>query len=291
MTLVSGKKILKHARENKYAIPAFGFVNLEGAKAIIQAAEDMNSPVILQTTGGGIKYGGHEELAAISIALAKKTFVPVALHLDHGKNLEIVKKSIALGYTSIMYDGSEEKIEINIKNSLYAKKLIGKKNISLETELGLIGGKEDDINNEQKADFTTPEEAFNFAYKVKPEALAIACGTAHGKYSKPVDIKFNLIKKISSQLKDISIVLHGSSWVPLEQVTKAVKAGITKVNFDSELKQAYIDSVMKYMKIHPKEYDLRKILLPAIQSQKEIAISKIKSCRSQNKNWLSKGKK
>lgn len=283
MPLVQGKEILRKAVEGNYAVPAFGFVNLEGAKAIIEAAEEMNSPVILQTTQGGIDYAGHEALAAIAIALAKKAKVPVALHLDHGRNLEYHHKSLELGYTSLMIDGSHLSFDENVALTKEVVKLVEGTDIMVEAELGQIGGKEDDIEEEGSI-YTTVEEAVEFINQTHPDALAIACGTAHGFYTHEPKVNFEVIENIR-KATNTPLVLHGGTGVPLEQVTKAVEAGINKANFDSELKQAFINSVTEYMGENPSAYDIRKIFRPGIDSQIEVAKAKIKAVKSDNKSW------
>ncbi len=285
MPLVKGKELLKHAVEGKYAIPAFGFVNLEGAKAAILAAEELNSPVILQTTQGGIDYAGHAQLTAIAISLAKDSKVPVAVHLDHGRQIEYHVKSIELGYTSLMIDGSTLPFEENIKITNEVIAMDKDKDITIEAELGLIGGKEDD-NEDEDDGYTTVAEAKEFIEKTNGvDMLAIACGTAHGFYTKEPNVQHQLIKEIYDTV-GVPLVLHGGTGVPLEQVTKAVEAGIRKANFDSELKQAHMKGVMEFMHDNPEAYDLRKINAKGIQYAKEVCIAKIKAVKSDNKNWL-----
>lgn len=282
MALVKGNELLKHAVKNNYAIPAFGFVNLEGAKAIIAGAEEMNSPVILQTTQGGIDYAGHAQLAAIAISLAKEAKVPVALHLDHGRDYSYHINALKLGYTSLMIDGSTLPLKENIKITLKVLKLRKDKKIMVEAELGLIGGKEDDIN-EKGSEYTTVEEAVEFVNATHPDALAIALGTAHGFYKKEPKVNYEIIKKIK-EATNTPIVLHGGTGVPLEQITKAVQAGVSKANFDSELKQEMINGVMDYMKKNPKAYDLRKIFQVGIDYQIKVVKEKIEAVGSKNKS-------
>ncbi len=284
MALVQGKEILKKAVEGNYAVPAFGFVNMEGAKAIIEAAEELNSPVILQTTQGGIDYAGHEVLAAIAIALAKKASVPVAIHLDHGRDISYHEKSLELGYTSLMIDGSALPFEENIEITNKVKAMVEGTEIMIEAELGQIGGKEDDIEEEGSI-YTTVEEATEFVNRTHPDALAIACGTSHGFYTYEPKVNFEVIENIR-RATNTPLVLHGGTGVPLDQITKAVEAGINKANFDSELKQAFISSTVKYMDENPKAYDIRKIFRPGIDSQKEVAKLKINAVKSNGKNWL-----
>lgn len=284
MPLMGGKILLKDAIKRNYAIPAFGIVNLEGAKAAILAAEELNAPIILQTTEGGINYAGHEELAAIAIACAKKAKVPVAVHLDHGRNIKYHKRSLELGYTSLMIDGSVLSFQENINITNKVRKLIKNKDITLEAELGIIGGKEDDIE-EDSDHFTKEEDAIKFINKTDIDMLAISCGTSHGFYRKEPKINLELIKTIYNKTK-MPLVLHGGTGVPLDQITKAVKAGIRKANFDSELKKAIICGILEYMYKNPDAFDLRKIFQEGINQAKEVAKNKIKSVQADGKNWL-----
>lgn len=282
--LVSGKKILKHAYENGYAIPAFGFVNLEGAKAIIKAAEEMNSPVILQTTEGGIKYGGLEQLLAIAKSYAKESFVPVAIHLDHGKDIELIKKAIDLGYTSVMYDGSHLDINENISNSKEVNQYIGDKDISLEVEVGTIGGKEDDVQAESSI-YASLDDVININDLANPSSIAVAVGTSHGLYKGKININYELIKT-SREATGKSIVVHGASGLSEEHIKNCVKYGANKINFDTELKQALIKGIMEHMNKNKDDYDIRKIMQLGIQYQVDIAKKRIEECGSNEKMFL-----
>ncbi len=285
MALVKGKEIIAHAIKNKYAVPAFGFVNLEGAMGAIRAAEALNSPIILQTTQGGIDYAGHAQLAAIAISLAKDAKVPVALHLDHGREISYHKKSIELGYTSLMIDGSPLSFEENIEITNKVISMEKHSDISIEAELGKIGGKEDGVEDEDEG-YTTVEEAVEFVEKTNGiDMLAIACGTSHGFYTKTPHINQGLVKEIFEKT-GVPLVLHGGTGVPLEQITQAVENGMVKVNFDSELKQGFIKGVMDFMSDNKDAYDLRKINQKGIQNIIDICKSKILSVKSEDKNWL-----
>ncbi len=285
MPLVKGKILIKHAKENNYAIPAFGFVNLEGAKAAIEAAEEANSPVILQTTQGGVDYAGHSQLAAIAISLANESKVPVALHMDHGRDIKYIEESIRLGYTSLMIDGSPLSLEDNISITNEVIAMEKGEDISIEAELGSIGGKEDDVEEDEV--FTKLDEAIEFINKTNGgvDMLAIACGTSHGFYTKEPNLNQELIKEIYEST-NIPIVLHGGTGVPLEQITESINNGVVKANFDSELKKAIIEGVMEYMNNNPKAYDLRKINRVGINKAKEVALSKIYAVKSNDKSWL-----
>ncbi len=278
--LVSGKQLLNEAKAEGYAVAAFGFVNLEGAKAIVLAAELCHSPVILQTTVGGIKYGGLEQLYSIAKACANEVSVPVAIHLDHAHQFAMIEDAIEIGYTSVMYDGSELPISENCKNSKRVKTLVAEKNISLEVEVGIIGGKEDDLENEQVS--AKIEDIKLIADTVNPDAIAIAVGTQHGIYKDEVKINYELIKE--AKLKTNSaIVIHGASGLSEADIKQCVAAGANKINFDTELKQSLIDGIMSYMQKHPQAYDIRKIMQPGIDKQVELIKKRIIQCGSIDK--------
>lgn len=279
--LINGKTLLNDAHLNNYAIPAFGFVNLEGLKAIIIAAEALKSPVIIQTTPGGINYAGFEEIAAMAVAAAKKSTIPVCLHLDHGKELDTLKYALNLGYTSVMMDGSHLNLNDNIAISLQAKKLINNSSAALEKELGIIGGKEDDLINENEK-YTSISDAKIFIDSVKPDSLEIAVSTAHGIYHADVNINFALIKEIKQQ-NNLPLVLHASSGVANSLISNAVENGINKVNFDTELKQQLIEGILEYLKHNPNAYDIRKIFQLGIDKQVIIIKKRIIACKANSK--------
>lgn len=274
--LVHGKEILNYAKENKCAIPAFGCVNLEGVKAIIKAAEDYSTPVIIQMTEGGIKYAGLEELFSIASIAAQNSSAQICLHLDHGRDIELVKKAIDIGFTSVMYDGSNLPIEENIINSKAIKDYIGLRSISLEVEVGEIGGKEDGLIGSDKG-YASIEDVCAINEAVNPDSIAVAVGTSHGVYKQEVKINNSLIK-LCSESTNKPIVLHGTSGVPVEMVQTAISNGILKVNYDTELKQEFIGSILEYMGDHDGEYDIRKIFGSGIEAQTAVVKTRIENC-------------
>lgn len=274
--LVNGKEILKYADEHKIAIPAFGCVNLEGIKSIVSAAEKFNTPVIIQMTEGGIKYAGLEELYATAVAAATKSKAQICIHLDHGRDIDLVKQAIDLGFSSVMYDGSHLPIDENIANAKIIKDYIGNRSVALEVEIGTIGGKEDDVEAESSM-YANIDEVVLMNEKVDPDSIAVAVGTSHGIYKGDVKISFDLIvegvKKTNKPL-----VLHGTSGVPSEMVKKSIQCGIRKVNYDTELKQQFIGNVYEYMKDHEDEYDIRKIFKTGIEAQSTVVALRIAEC-------------
>jgi fructose-bisphosphate aldolase class II len=255
--LVSGKEILQKAHEGGYAVGAFNISNLEMVQAAITAAEEENSPIILQTSQSAISYGGSEELSAIVSSLAKKAEVPVALHLDHGTSWDVVMKCLRDGWTSVMFDGSKYEFEKNIEITKRVVEIAHPMGVSVEAELGKIGGVEDHINVKDKdATMTDPDEAVEFVKKTGVDYLAIAIGTAHGIYKGDPDLDFDRLKVIKERL-NMPIVLHGASGVPEEDIKRAVKLGVNKINIDTELRQAFKKAVDKFILEQPDVYDPR----------------------------------
>lgn len=282
--LVSGKELLKRANEGNYAIGAFNFTDMENLQGIIEAAEELNAPVFIQTTQGAIDFAGFEYLADLGLGAARRAKVPVALHLDHGQKFDYMMKAIKLGWTSLMMDASRYSIDENISIVNEIIKLAEPLNISVEAEIGVIGGKEDDLDVEKDI-YTEVSDAVKYYESTHCDSLAIAVGTAHGIYKGEVKIDFDRIREIKQAL-NIPLVLHGSSGVPEEMVTKAVEMGINKVNFDTELKVANLKALTKFMTENPGVYDVRKMYKPCREAMKDVVKHKIVACGANNKSWL-----
>lgn len=277
MSLVTMRELLQEADKGGYAVGAFNANNMEIVQAIIGAAQEENSPVILQASQGAIKYAGIEYIVGVVKTAAEKATVPVALHLDHGTSFEQIVQCVRYGFSSVMIDGSKYPLEENIalvnKVIEVAKKGAG---LSVEAELGKIGGTEDDISvDEREALMTVPEEAVEFVKRTDLDALAIAIGTAHGAYKGVPKLDFDRLKKINS-LVDIPLVLHGASGVPDEAITQAISLGICKINIDTQLRQAFVGGVKEALAAKPDEIDPRKLLGPAREAMKAIVKEKMR---------------
>ncbi len=273
--LVTGRELLQDAHKNGYAVGAFNVNNMEIVQAIIEAAEETNSPVILQASQGGIKYAGIEYISNLGKVAARKAKVPVAIHLDHGTDFDQVMLCIRHGFTSVMIDGSRFPLEENIA---YTKKVIEVAHavgVSVEAELGKIGGTEDHITVDEKdVTFTDPQEALRFVKETDVDYLAIAVGTAHGVYTGEPKLDFDRIKTIK-ELLNIPLVLHGSSGVPEESIKKAVSLGINKINIDTDIRMAFAEAVKEFITNNPESIDPRKILGPAKEAMKEVIKEKL----------------
>lgn len=276
MPLVTSKKMLADAQKGNYAVGAFNAENMEMVKAIIQAAEELKAPVMIQTTPSTVKYGTLETFFAMVSAEAEKATVPVCLHLDHGSSFELAVQAIKAGYTSVMIDGSHEDFEGNVAVSKKVADVANAIGIPVEAELGKVGGKEDDL--EADADTNTdPQEAKEFVERTGVTSLAIAIGTAHGFYKgTPV-----LDKERVSEVKEVvsvPLVLHGASGLSEEDVRECVERGMCKVNFATELRAAYTDACKKLLAEKPETFDPKKLGVVGIEAVKEIVKSRMVMC-------------
>ncbi|MFH1053960.1 MAG: class II fructose-1,6-bisphosphate aldolase [Candidatus Woesearchaeota archaeon] len=281
--LTTNKRILDKANKKGYAVGAFNISNLEILQAVIEGARLEKSPVIISTSEGAIKYAGLENLACL-VKVASKVNVPVSLHLDHGKDINLIKKCVQRGWTSVMYDGSSLSFEENVKNTRKVVRMAHLRGISVEGELGTIGGVEDDVSS-RKIIYTDPSMAVEFVKRTKVDALAIAIGTSHGayKFKGKSKLNFKILKEIKSKVGK-PLVLHGASSIPKELVVKAnkygarlgkakgvsekdlrkaVKLGVNKVNIDSDIRIAFDAGIREELKKNPSVFDPRKILTPA----------------------------
>ena len=283
MSLVPISDLLKKAEEGGYAVGAFNCNNMEIVQAIIAAAEAEKSPVIMQASQGAIKYAGIEYITALAKIAAENATVPVALHLDHGTSFEQAMQCIRAGFSSVMIDGSKLSLDENIELTKRVVAVARACGVSVEAELGKIGGTEDDIHvDERDALFTKPEEAKEFVERTGVDALAVAIGTAHGQYKGIPELDFPRLEKIRS-LVSIPIVLHGSSGVPDEAIVKAIMIGVRKVNIDTNIREAFVQASRDVLNANAKEIDPRKVLGPARDAATLIIREKIRVFGSNGK--------
>jgi len=283
MGLVSMAQMLRDAQKGHYAVGAFNCNNMEIVQAIIQAAESEKAPVIIQASQGAIKYAGIEYIAALTCLAAEKAGVPVALHLDHGTSFGQVMSCVRNRFTSVMIDGSKLPLEENIALTKKVIEAVRPLGLTVEAELGKIGGTEDDITvSEREALFTDPDEAKYFVEQTQVDALAIAIGTAHGQYKGVPKLDFERLQEIRNRV-DVPLVLHGSSGVPDEAIQKAISLGVCKVNIDTNIREAFVAAARKVMEENPKEIDPRKMLGPAREAATEIIREKIRIFGSSGK--------
>lgn len=273
--LVSGKEILQAAKAGGYAVGAFNLNNMEILQAIIEAADELNSPVIIQASQGGLKYAGLEYIAGMAKVAANKTKVPVALNIDHGTDFNQVVRCVRHGFTALMIDGSRLPFAENIAVTKKIVDIAHPNNISVEAELGKIGGVEDDIVvSEREATFTDPDEALEFTQRTNCDALAIAIGTAHGVYKGEPKLDFKRLQDIKAKV-DTPLVLHGASGVADDAIEKAVAIGICKINIDTDLRVSFTEAVKTVLRDNPDVIDPRKILGPAKEAMKDTVKAKM----------------
>ena len=281
--LVHIKKIITDAEKGQYAVGAFNVNNLEIVQAVINAAEKMKSPVIIQVTEGAIKYAGLKEITAIVKSSAQESSVPIALHLDHGHDF----KFITAGFSSVMIDASALPYK---KNVALTKKVVAyahARKVWVQAELGTLEGAEDWVKvGKGEGYFTDPEEALGFVKETKINVFAPSVGNYHG-VAKIVDkkiLKLDLkrLAKIG-KIVPVPLALHGASGFPAGQIKSAIKAGVRVINIDSELRLSFAQAERTFFEMNINEYDPRKILQPAILAMQKVVEKKIIVFGSLNK--------
>jgi tagatose 1,6-diphosphate aldolase GatY/KbaY len=277
MALVTSKELLLDAQKNHYAIGAFNVENMEMVQAVIAAAEELSSPVIIQTTPGTLKYAEPELYYANVAAAAKAAKVPVVMHLDHGSSFDLAMRCFRAGYTSVMIDGSHDPFEQNIAVTKSVVDACHAAGIPVEAELGKVGGKEDDLDGGEGNGYTVPSEAAEFVEKTGVDSLAVAIGTAHGVYKGIPKLDLERITQIR-QLVDVPLVLHGTSGVPDDTVRECIARGMCKINYATDLRIAYTEGVREYLQNNPTAYDPKKYGAAGRDRVKAYVLKKIPVC-------------
>ena len=282
MSLVTSKELLLDAQKNGYAIGAFNVENMEMVQAVVAAAEELSSPVILQTTPGTLKYASPEMYYANVLAAAQAAKVPVVMHLDHGSSFDLALRAFRAGYTSIMIDGSQKEFEENIAVTKSVVEACHAGGVPVEAELGKVGGKEDDLDGGNGNGYTVPEEAAEFVSRTGVDSLAVAIGTAHGVYKGIPKLDLPRISQIAA-LVDVPLVLHGTSGVPDETVKECIQRGMCKVNYATDLRIAFTEGVKEYLQANPSAYDPKKYGAAGREKVKQYVMQKILVCGSNGK--------
>jgi fructose-bisphosphate aldolase, class II len=307
--LVNTRELFKKAVAGGYAIPAYNFNNMEQLQAIIQACVETKSPVILQVSAGARKYANKTLLrymaqGAVEYAKELGFAIPVVLHLDHGDTFELCKDCIESGFSSVMIDGSHHPYEKNVELTKQVVEYAHKYDVTVEGELGVLAGVEDEVSSEH-THYTKPEEVEDFVKKTGVDSLAISIGTSHGatKFKPeqctrnadgvliPPDLRFDILEECEKRIPGFPIVLHGSSSVPMdlvkiinqyggkmkdsvgipeEQLRRAAKSAVCKINIDSDGRIAMTAAIRQTLANNPGEYDPRKYLAPARDALKEL---------------------
>jgi fructose-bisphosphate aldolase class II len=252
--------MLRAARSGGYCIGAFNLVDYLTTEAIVEAAETRRSPVILQTSSAVIKRFGIKNLVQMAGMIAGSSLVPVALHLDHGTDQAVISQAIREGYTSVMFDGSKHPFEENAARTREIVEEAHAQGVAVEGEIGVVAGVEDDIVVRQdKAIYTTPEEALEFLHRTGVDFLAAAIGTAHGFYKVQPRLDIDTLHKLA-RATDCPMVVHGGTGLPFDVVRELVAAGAAKMNVSTQIKQTYIEGLYQYIEAHRTEYNPIKLL-------------------------------
>mgnify|MGYP000495940211 CR=1 FL=1 len=311
MPLVTTTEMFQKAYAGGYAIGAFNVNNMEIIQGITEAAQEVNSPLILQVSAGARKYAKPVYLRKLVEAAIEDTGLPMALHLDHGEDFEICKACIDGGFTSVMIDGSKHSFQDNIALTRQVVEYAHAHGVVVEGELGRLAGIEDDVNvSAADSSYTDPDQVQEFVQATGVDSLAIAIGTSHGAYKfkpeqctrneqgilVPPPLRFDVLKEVSKRLPGFPIVLHGASSVPQEfvkeinqfggnmpdaigipeeQLAKAAKMAVCKINIDSDIRLAMTASIRKYFAEHPDHFDPRQYLKPARAAVKAMVAHKI----------------
>jgi fructose-bisphosphate aldolase, class II len=277
MAFASFKEVLLDGYKNGYAVGQFNINNLEFTQAIIEAANEERSPVILGVSEGAMKYMGLEYTVAMARVAAEMSTVPVILHLDHGPNLNVVMKCIRAGFSSIMIDASHFALEQNIALTKQIVELCHPLGIEVEGELGRIGGTEDDLSvDERDATLAIPAEAKRLVEESGIDALAPAIGSAHGVYVGTPELAFDRLAEIRDMLKGTPLVLHGGSGIPDADIRQAISLGVSKINVNTENQIAATNTIREIFGKDQKVYDPRKYMGPARAAIKEVVKEKMR---------------
>lgn len=299
MPLVTTKEMFEKSMKEGYAIGAFNVNNMEIIQAIVDAAGEANSPVILQASSSAIKYARPTYLMKMVEAAVEETNIPIAIHLDHGPDFETCKACIDAGFTSVMIDGSKYDFEENVAITKKVVDYAHERGVVVEAELGKLAGIEDEVNvSADEAMYTDPMQAKEFVERTGCDSLAIAIGTSHGayKFKGEAKLRFDILAKIKELIPNTPIVLHGASTVipelvemcnkyggdipgakgvPDEILNEASKSGVSKINVDTDLRLAMTGAIRKVFAENPSAFDPRKYLTPARDLIKETVSHKI----------------
>lgn len=283
MYIISTKAMLNKAQQEGYAVPAFNIHNLETLQVVVETAAELRSPLIVAGTPGTFSYAGTGNIVAIAGDLAKNFNQPLAIHLDHHEQLADIESKVLSGVRSVMIDGSHHPFATNIELVKKVTDYCHRYDVSVEAELGRLGGQEDDLVVEGKdALYTNPEQAFEFVRQTGIDSLAVAIGTAHGLYAAEPKLDFDRLEEICQRV-NIPLVLHGASGLSADDIRRAISLGICKVNVATELKIAFSGALKSYLASHPDASDPRHYMVPAKVAMKEVVRKVIADCGCEGK--------
>ncbi len=306
--LVNTKKIFADALARHYAVPAFNFYNMETLSAIVNAAHDTKSPVILAVSESALKYMGEDLLRGMIWGLNLKVSDKVALHLDHGSSFESCVNAIKLGFSSVMIDGSKLPFDANVALAKQVADYAHQYDVSVEAELGVLSGIEDENTKSETSSYTNPDDVVSFINSTNIDSLAIAIGTSHGAYKRKSDdeeLRFDILDAVAKQLPDFPLVLHGASSIPqhfvktinefggkmsnargiaVDQLKRAVEKNICKINVDSDSRLAFTAGVREFLATKPENFNPRDYLSLGKQNIYNNCVEEIKNImNSENK--------
>lgn len=283
MPLVNMKPLLRDAMDNGYAVAAFNLVDYGTTKAMVAAAEELNAPVICQTSAKTIQYWSHKEIVSWVRTAAENSPVPVVLHLDHCKDLAMIEECARSGWTSIMIDASELPFEENLEMSKRVRDIAEKYGVGMEAELGQIMGVEDDmVVAEEDSVLTDPDDAKKFCDALDLSAFACAIGTAHGFYKGEPKVDFDRIEAIN-KLTRTPMALHGGTGLSDETFRKAIERGAAKVNISTNLKHVFVESFVNYHKEKPNDFEPLRVIDAQYQACKLLFASFIAKFGGENR--------
>ncbi len=301
MALVTTKEMFSKAYNGGYAVGAFNVDNIDIMQGVLNAAVKTQSPIIIAVSGGALKYMHPAYVRYAALAASEECDIPIALHLDHGKSVELCKQCVDNGFTSVMIDASAYDFETNIAMTREVVEYAHKRGVVVEGELGAIAGIEDDVVVDDKyGSFTHPDDAVEFVHRTGIDSLAIAIGTAHGAYKfkpgqKP-QLRFDILEEISAKLPEFPIVLHGASSVPKDRLDtfnsyggqmpeaigipedmlrKAASMSVCKINVGSDIRICYFGELRKMFALKPTKFEGREFLEPARAAVEEMVTDKI----------------
>lgn len=306
--LANTKQVFADALARHYAVPAFNFYNMETLSAIINAARDTKSPVILAVSESALKYMGEDLLRGMIWGLNLKDSYKVALHLDHGSSFESCVNAIKLGFSSVMIDGSKLPFDANVALAKQVADYAHQYDVSVEAELGVLSGIEDENTKSETSSYTNPDDVVSFVNSTNIDSLAIAIGTSHGAYKRKSDdeeLRFDILDAVAKQLPDFPLVLHGASSIPqhfvktinefggkmsnargiaVDQLKRAVEKNICKINVDSDSRLAFTAGVREFLTTKPENFNPRDYLSLGKQNIYNNCVEEIKNImNSENK--------
>jgi tagatose 1,6-diphosphate aldolase GatY/KbaY len=283
MYIISTKAMLNKAQQEGYAVPAFNIHNLETLQVVVETAAELRSPLIVAGTPGTFSYAGTGNIVAIAGDLAKTFNQPLAIHLDHHEQLADIESKVLTGVRSVMIDGSHHPFAANVELVKRVTDYCHRYDVSVEAELGRLGGQEDDLVVDGKdALYTNPDQAFEFVQQTGIDSLAVAIGTAHGLYTAEPKLDFDRLEEIRQRV-NVPLVLHGASGLPGDDIRRAISLGICKVNVATELKIAFSGALKSYLASHPDASDPRHYMVPAKAAMKEVVRKVIADCGCEGK--------